>query len=176
MIKISIDYLVFSLISLAKELYLDFNQDEVSNIISQSGYDQIAVRGSVSHFKKFALEFSDYLNSLRRHTFGGVLVDIEKEIIDNYMDNLSLKYLSEKYYINSAYLGQIFKKQFGITFKDYLNNYRIDKACEMLLRADDKIYEIAEAVGFNNTDYFISKFVQLKGTTPLQYRLQSIKR
>ena len=32
----------------------------------------------------------------------------------------------------------------------------------MLLRSDYKIYEIAEAVGFNNTDYFISKFVQIK--------------
>lgn len=175
MIKISVDYLLFNLISLAKELYPDFDQEEVSNMISQGGYEQMAVRGSASHMKKFAYEFSDYLNSLRKHTFGGVLVDVEREILDNYKDNLTLKFLSEKYYINSAYLGQIFKKHFGVSFKDYLNNYRIDKACEMLLRTDDKIYEIAEAVGFNNTDYFISKFVQLKGTTPLQFRKQFLK-
>lgn len=175
MIKISVDYLLFNLISLAKELYSDFDQEEVSNMISQGGYEHMAVRGSASHMKRFAYEFSDYLNSLRKHTFGGVLVDVEREILDNYKDNLTLKSLSEKYYINSAYLGQIFKKHFGVSFKDYLNNYRIDKACEMLLRSDDKIYEIAEAVGFNNTDYFISKFVQLKGTTPLQYRKQFLK-
>lgn len=172
MIKISMDYFLFSLISLARDIYPEFDQEEVYKMISQGGYGQLAIRGSVNHLKKFAMEFSDYINSLRKHTFGGVLTDIEREITENYMQNLSLKSLSEKYYINSAYLGQIFKKQFGISFKDYLNNYRIEKACEMLLRTDGRIYEIAEAVGFNNTDYFISKFVQIKGTTPLQYRKQ----
>lgn len=169
-IKLGMDYLLFSLISLAKSLYPDFDQEEVYKMISQGGYGQISIRGSVGHFMKFALEFSDYLNSLRKHTMGGVLTDVEKEITDNYMNNLSLKSLSEKFFINSAYLGQIFKKQYGISFKDYLNNYRIDRACELLLRSDRKIYEIAEAVGFNNTDYFINKFVQTKGITPLQYR------
>lgn len=170
MIKLSMDYLLFKLINLAKEMYSDFNQDEIHKMLKQERYGQVSIPGSIRQFKKFALEFSDYLNTLRKYAFSGVLFDVEREIVENYKENLSLKYLSEKYYINSAYLGQIFKKQFGISFKDYLNNYRIDRACEMLLRSDYKIYEIAEAVGFNNTDYFISKFVQIKGTTPLQYR------
>lgn len=169
-IKLGMDYLLFSLISLAKSLYPDFDQEEVYKMISQGGYGQTSIRGSVGHFRRFALEFSDYLNSLRKNAMGGVLTEVEREITESYMKNLSLKSLSEKYYINSAYLGQIFKKQYGISFKDYLNNYRIDRACELLLRSDGKIYEIAEAVGFNNTDYFINRFVQTKGTTPLQYR------
>ena len=57
-----------------------------------------------------------------------------------------------------------------MSFKDYLNVYRIDRAEEILMNSDYKIYKIAEQVGYNNTDYFISKFVQLKGETPLQYR------
>ena len=145
-------------------------------MISQGGYEQIAVRGSVKHFKEFALDFSNYLCQVRHHAFGGVLTDVEKEITEHYMDNLSLKSLSEKYFINSAYLGQIFKKQYGISFKDYLNNFRIDRAAELLIRSDEKIYLIATEVGFNNTDYFISKFVQLKGITPLQYRKQRMGR
>jgi two-component system response regulator YesN len=175
-IKINLDYLLFNLISLAKDLDPEFDQEEVYKMISQGGYKQIAVRGSVKHFKEFAQEFSNYLNMLRQHTFGGVLTDIEKEITEHYMDNLSLKSLSEKYYINSAYLGQIFRKQFGNCFKDYLNNYRIDRSAELLIRSDEKIYVIANEVGFNNTDYFISKFVQIKGITPLQYRKQFINR
>ncbi len=175
-IKINLDYLLFNLISLAKDLDPDFEQEEIYKMISQGGYDQIAVRGSVKHFKDFALDFASYLCQIRQHTFGGVLTDIEKEITEHYMDNLSLKSLSEKYFINSAYLGQIFKKQYGISFKDYLNNYRIDRAAELLIRSDEKIYLVANAVGFNNTDYFISKFVQLKGITPLQYRKQLMAR
>ncbi len=175
-IKINLDYLLFNLISLAKDLDPEFDQEEVYKMISQGGYEQIAVRGSVKHFREFAMEFSNYFNLLRQHTFGGVLTEIEKEITEHYMDNLSLKSLSEKYYINSAYLGQIFKKQFGNSFKDCLNSYRIDRAAELLIRSDEKVYLIASAVGFNITDYFISKFVQLKGITPLQYRKQFITR
>ena len=175
-IKINLDYLLFNLISLAKDLDADFDQEEIYRMISQGGYEQIAVRGSVKHFKDFALEFSDYLLEIRQHALGGVLIDIEREITEHYMDNLSLKSLSEKYYINSAYLGQIFKRQFGSSFKDYLNNYRIDRAAELLIRSDEKVYLIASEVGFNNTDYFISKFVQIKGSTPLQYRKQFLNK
>ncbi len=171
-IKINLDYLLFNLICMAKDLDSDFDQGDIYKMISQGGYEKMAIRGSVKHFKEFALEFSAYLMQLRQHTFGGVLTEIEKEITEHYMDNLSLKYLSEKYYINSAYLGQIFKRQYGSSFKDYLNNYRIDRSSELLRRSDEQIYLIASAVGFNNTDYFISKFVQIKGITPLQYRKQ----
>lgn len=174
-IKLNLNYLLFNLLSIAKNLSEDYDQAEVYNMIHQGGYEQIAIRGSANHFKKFALEFSDYLSQLRQHVLGGVLGEVEKEIVNNYMDNLSLKSLSEKYFINSAYLGQMFKKHYGIPFKDYLNNYRIEKAAELLIRSDEKIYHIANAVGFNNTDYFISKFVQMKGITPLQYRKQFIK-
>lgn len=174
-IKINVDYLLFHLINLAKELNPDLDQEEILKKINQGGFDQKAIRGSSKHFKNFANEFSNYLGQLRQHALGGILTEIEKEITENYRDNLSLKSLSEKYYINSAYLGQIFKKQYGVSFKDYLNSYRIDRATEMLIRTDEKIYLVSTAVGFNNTDYFISKFVQIKGTTPLQYRKQFLK-
>ena len=175
-IKITLDYLVFNLISLAMDLDPDFNQEDIYRIINQAGYEQITVKGSLKQFKDFAVDFAAYLIRLRNSAFSGVICQIEKEITENYKDNLSLRSLSEKYYINSAYLGQMFKKHYGSSFKDYLNNYRIDRAAELLLRSDAKIYLVAEAVGFNNTDYFISKFVQLKGITPHQYRKQYMLR
>ena len=140
--------------------------------ISSVSFEQIISRGSAKHLESFSLEFSKYLNQLRQNSFQGILNQIDKEISEHYMEKLSLKYLSEKYYINSAYLGQIFKKQYNVSFKDYLNAYRIEKAAELLKRSDDKIYKIAEKVGYNNTDYFINKFVQIKEKTPLQYRKQ----
>ncbi len=99
-----------------------------------------------------------------------ILSIIENEIFENYSLNLSLKNLSEKYYINSAYLGQLFKKNFGCSFKDYLNNYRIEKACEFLTKTDKKVYFIAQQVGYNNFDYFVDRFVNSKGCTPTKYR------
>ena len=72
---------------------------------------------------------------------------VEKEIRENYASNITLKSLSEKYYVNSAYLGQLFRKKYGQSFKDYLNNYRMEQAADALLRTDKKIVQIAEDVG-----------------------------
>jgi YesN/AraC family two-component response regulator len=176
MIKINLDYLIFNMINIAKDLNPYFRQDEIYKKISERDYERIAVLGGAKYFKEFILEFSEYLCKLRHTAFGGVLKEIEKEITEHYMDSLTVKAMSEKYYINSAYLGQIFKKQYGNTFKEYLNAYRIDRAAELLVRSDEKIYLVANAVGFNNADYFISRFVQLKGITPFQYRKQSIRK
>ena len=66
------------------------------------------------------------------------------------------------------------ERKYNQSFKDYLNNYRIEQAAQMLLRTDDKIYKIAEDVGYKNTDYFINKFIAAKGCTPSKFRKQSL--
>lgn len=96
----------------------------------------------------------------------------EDEVKDNYATNITLKSLSEKYYVNSAYLGQLFRKKYGQSFKDYLNNYRMERAAELLLRTDKKIIQIAEEVGYHDMDYFVNRFIQVKGCTPARFRRQ----
>lgn len=174
-IKINMNYLLFNIINIAKELESEVNHEEVMQYISSISSEQIiGVRTEEheEHLKRFSLECSKYLSQLRQNSAQGILNKIDKEISEHYMDKISLKSLSEKYYINSAYLGQIFKKHYNVSFNNYLNDYRIEKAAELLKRSDEKIYKIAEQVGFSNTDYFINKFVKLKQKTPLQYRKQ----
>ena len=95
---------------------------------------------------------------------------VEKEIRENYASNITLKSLSEKYYVNSAYLGQLFRKKYGQSFKDYLNNYRMEQAADALLRTDKKIVQIAEDVGYHDLDYFTNRFIQIKGCTRARFR------
>ncbi len=169
-ISININYLLCNLISIAKNIDENVNQEKIAQYISLGIFNGNMSRGSAKHLKNFSIEFSDYLVQLRQNNSQGILDHINKEISEHYMEKLSLKSLGEKYYINSAYLGQVFKKQYNMSFKDYLNTYRIDRAEELLMNSNEKIYRISEKVGYNNTDYFINKFVQLKGKTPLQYR------
>ncbi len=169
-ISININYLLCNLISIAKNIDENVNQEKIAQYISLGIFNGNMSRGSSKHLKKFSIEFSNYLVQLRQNNSQGILDHINKEISEHYMEKLSLKSLGEKYYINSAYLGQVFKKQYNMSFKDYLNAYRIDRAEELLMNSNEKIYKISEQVGYNNTDYFINKFVQLKGKTPLQYR------
>lgn len=113
------------------------------------------------------------MTQLRKKVSRGVLFEVEKNIKENYSENLTLRELSKKYYVNSAYLGQMFRKKYGLSFKDYLNNVRIEQASLRLIRSDDKVYQIAEAVGYHDLDYFIERFISMKGCTPAKYRKQS---
>lgn len=93
----------------------------------------------------------------------------------HYMENLTIKSLSEKFYVNSAYLGQFFKKHNGVYLKDYLNLIRVKKAAEMLLNSNMKIYQIAESVGFQSADSFISAFSKQMNITPQKYRQGNVQ-
>lgn len=94
-----------------------------------------------------------------------------KEYIDkNYRENLSLKYVADILGVNSAYLGQIFKKQTGVSFNQYLHRLRISEAKELLISTNLKIYEIASSVGYQDVNYFMKKFEAAILTTPNTYR------
>lgn len=169
-VSMNTNYLLFQLIHLAVEQDESISQEEVMVYISENIFDSDLARGSRTHLRRFACEYAEYLVQLRRNVSRGILQDIEKEIRENYAQNLTLRELGKKYYINSSYLGQVFRKKYGQSFKDYLCCYRINEAAQMLLRTDSKISVIAECVGYKDTDYFISKFIELKGCTPTKYR------
>ena len=43
-----------------------------------------------------------------------------------------------------------------------------------LIESDQKIYQIAEAVGYKDVDYFVNRFIAVKGCTPAKFRKQSV--
>lgn len=170
LVNVNINYLLVQLIHLAVQQDENVNQEEILHFISVNAFDEKTMRGSREHLISFAREYAEYLSQLRTKTVRGTLGDIEREIRENYAQNLTLKELSRKYFVNTAYLGQVFRKKYGTTFKEYLNAYRVERAVELLLHSDMKIYEIAERVGYRDLDYFINKFIDLKGCTPSKYR------
>ncbi len=175
-VNLNINYLLFQLIHVATEQDDCVDQEEILHLISESAFEDGVKRGSRIHLARFACEYAEYLAQLRKNVSRGVLSLIEQEVRERYAENLTLRDLGQKYYINNAYLGQIFRKKYNQSFKDYLNNYRIEQAAQMLVRTDDKIYKIAEDVGYKNTDYFINKFIAAKGCTPSKFRKQSINK
>ncbi|MCR5508240.1 MAG: response regulator [Lachnospiraceae bacterium] len=169
-LAMNINYLQVRLIHLAVEQDESVDQEEILNFINENVYDAGRTKGTRTHLKRFALSYADYLAGLRKNVSRGVLQEIEREIRQNYAENLTLKDLSRKYYVNPSYLGQIFRKKYDQSFKDYLCSVRINEAAQLLIKTDDKISLIAEEVGYKDTDYFIQKFIELKGCTPARYR------
>ncbi len=168
--NLNINYLLFQLVHLATRQDDNVNQEEILRIISEQSFKEGIIRGSKAHILRFAREYAEYLAQLRKNVSRGVLAEVEREVKSNFADNLTLKGLSEKYYVNSAYLGQLFRKQYGCSFKDYLNQTRLDEAARLLVHTDKKIYQVAEETGYHNLDYFVNRFISAKGCTPAKYR------
>ena len=64
----------------------------------------------------------------------------------------------------------------NMSFSDYLNKVRIEKAKEFLKRVDYKIYDIAEEVGYKNSKYFTRAFKKYEKMTPNEYKIKNMER
>lgn len=84
--------------------------------------------------------------------------------------NLSLKDTATALGYSPNYFSTLVKKELGMSFQDYVSQQRIARAKILLLTTNDKIYQIAEQVGFDDMNYFSSKFKLLTGMTPSTFR------
>ena len=100
--------------------------------------------------------------------------DVVREILrylhDNYYQDISLRDLADRYFLNPSYLCRTFKKQVGKPFTVYLANLRLRHACELLRATTMSVYEIAERCGYKDYFYFARLFKRTLGVTPSQYR------
>ena len=124
------------------------------------------------HFEELALSCAQYINDLKKSS--SIVNQVKQYVEKNYSKNLKLKDMGELLYMNPAYLGQLFKKETGVSFSHYVNNKRLQKARKLLVRTDLPIYRVAEQVGYQNVDYFICKFKESENCTPLEYKKNSI--
>jgi Response regulator containing CheY-like receiver domain and AraC-type DNA-binding domain len=118
----------------------------------------------------FVQEASDYLAELRKEKVKGSIHKIKQHIERHFRENISLKSIAQQYYMNPVYLGQLFKKTYGVYFNDFLLDLRIQEAKRLLRQTDFRIYEIAAEVGFSNPEYFAAQFEKVTGMTPKEYR------
>jgi two-component system response regulator YesN len=97
-------------------------------------------------------------------------IQMIKYIDNNYQNKLYLKELSVKFYINQVYCCQLFKKNLGQTFSEYVTELRIKKACELLKNTELSIEEITSKVGYFDYYYFNKVFKKQCGITPARFR------
>ncbi|WP_217596785.1 response regulator [Cohnella sp. GbtcB17] len=100
----------------------------------------------------------------------GVVRFVKQWVKDHYASPLTLKGIASQLFMNSAYLGSLFKTQTGIGFGEYVLQVRMEKAKEILAGTDLKVYEVASAVGYNDMDWFYEKFKRYTGVNPGDYR------
>lgn len=89
---------------------------------------------------------------------------------ENYAKQIRLEDVAEQVDLNPVYFSNIFKKETGENFTDYLAGYRMNIAKELLRNTNDTVNEIAEKTGYPDTRYFSKLFKKIVGIKPSDYR------
>ena len=95
---------------------------------------------------------------------------IVRFIEENYRSRITLDDMAEKLHANRSYLSRLYKTRRGVNMFDDILKMRIEKAKEYMESADWKIYEVSEAVGFDDTGYFSRVFKKYTGMSPKEYK------
>lgn len=121
-------------------------------------------------FLHFIGEAAEYIAEKRGDKSEGNIEKIKKYIDGHYRENIYLKGIAANFDMNPVYLGQLFRKTYGVYFNEYLLSLRIEEAKRLLRQTKKRMYEIADLVGFQNADYFATQFEKLENMTPTDYR------
>ena len=84
--------------------------------------------------------------------------------------DLSLNKMAEDIGYSSTYLSVLFKQIYNMPFQDYVNKIRMEQAKMLLLSTSLRNQEIAENIGIEDVNYFITKFKKMYHITPKQFR------
>jgi two-component system response regulator YesN len=98
--------------------------------------------------------------------------EIRTFIDQNISNDVSLQSIANHVFLHPVYVSKIYKLETGDNLSDYVNRYRMDKAEFMLKNNQDKIYEIAEKLGYQRPHSFNHAFKKHFGMTPQEYRDQ----
>ncbi len=100
---------------------------------------------------------------------------IYQYVSQNYAENITLDLLAGQFYVSKEHISRSFKKRYGITLFEYLNNYRLDCVCHLLAGSHLSLEEISIRCGFNCSNYLRKVFKRRYGITPSEYRQQAGK-
>ena len=122
----------------------------------------------------------DLVKSLSKIDFIPNKKDVERQervqvmlvyIHTHYADELSLKDIADAGMMSIAQCNRCFNKMLNVTPYEYLIQYRLQKATNLLKDATLNVTEISEQVGFNNVTHFIQAFKKVYGISPKKYRM-----
>ncbi|CEE00084.1 transcriptional regulator, AraC family [Caldibacillus thermoamylovorans] len=94
---------------------------------------------------------------------------IKRYISLHYKDEISLNEISEILHVSRSHLSTLFKKNVGVSFTDYLIDFRLNRALEIYQEKRLPLTIIAELVGYQNYSQFSKIFKKRKGKSPREF-------
>ncbi|MCR4892079.1 MAG: AraC family transcriptional regulator [Lachnospiraceae bacterium] len=89
---------------------------------------------------------------------------------DHYMEDIQVKQIADYAYISVRECYRAFRSELDSSPTDYLHQYRMKKAADLLVSTDLKIEAIAKRCGYNQPGYFATRFKGVYDCSPSEYR------
>ncbi|RAV04740.1 hypothetical protein DQG13_05945 [Paenibacillus sp. YN15] len=108
---------------------------------------------------------------------GGVLAGdrqkihhIDRYIMEHLSENISMVSIAQHLYLNPSYFSRHFKKMTGINFTDYVHQFKMKIAIEMLRDKSITVEMLAAKLGYSDRTYFSKVFKKYNGVSPMDYK------
>ena len=174
-IKIRLNYLVHKMVEAIAGIDGNYDRNPEKYPVYNMNYWEI----NVDELKEMVLAFCTntalYIHDLKENIGNGIAYKVKKYIDMNFAQDITLTKLAQDFFVNTNYLGQIFKKIYYMKFNDYLNHVRVEEAKKLLQLTGLKAYEVSTKVGYTKPEYFSRKFEEITGLCPSVYREEHSK-
>ncbi|MBB2184375.1 AraC family transcriptional regulator [Lachnospiraceae bacterium MD1] len=140
-------------------------EDIYTEIDSKNGLEE-----KVKYISYVFEMITKYVTENKQNQQSHILEKIQRHLEENYSMDISLDTVAEVVNLSTSYLSFIFKEISGKNFVDYVNEFRIEKAKQLLDETSFNVAQIAEQVGYNSANSFSKVFKKYVGISPGQYR------
>jgi len=96
--------------------------------------------------------------------------EVNQILNDQFLDNLTLEYLSKTLNIHPVHLSRDFSKYFSSTLVDYIRKLKVQKSLQLITEKSKDLTSIALECGFSDQSHFTRSFKQVNGINPSEYR------
>ncbi len=94
----------------------------------------------------------------------------------HFREPVSLTALAGEVHLTPNYIGELFRRETGMSFTEYVQRLRLNYATNLLVSSEMSVADISNESGFHSVSYFIRSFKNQNGKTPLEYRSMALKK
>ena len=128
---------------------------------------------SIAVWKNYLRDYAVYISVIIKQSASELpfVTEAIDYIQKHYAENINMTIVSNVVSVNYTYFSEKFKEHTGKNFNEFLKEFRVQKAKELLAMDRYKVYEVAQKTGFSDVKYFMKIFKEITGVSPGKYEI-----